>query len=232
MDILYSNELHEHYVDRTTASAARIAPLALQWVKPSSVVDIGCGHGYWLKPFVEQGIHDVLGVDGDYVDKDKLAIPQSQFRPMDLNQPTPLGRTFDLAISLEVAEHLRPDAGPRFVEFLTSCSSCILFSAAIPGQPGNDHRNARWPSYWKKLFEAQGYVALDPVRREIWHDDQVMMCYRQNVLLMVRRDRYEADATLQALPKANCLMLIDEEALAYYVSAKESVKRLLKPGQA
>ena len=230
MDILYSNDLHEQYVVRTAASAECVVPMVLNWVKPASVVDVGCGHGHWLKPFISHGVHDVLGLDGSYVDVAKLVIPKDRFRPMDLNQPTSVERMYDLAISLEVAEHLRPEAGPRFVEFLVSCSSCVLFSAAIPGQPGDDHRNARWPSYWKNLFEAQGYVVLDPVRRSIWHDDRIMMCYRQNVLLMVRRDRYEADAALRALPKANCLMLIDEEALTHYVSVKESIKRFFKSG--
>jgi SAM-dependent methyltransferase len=227
LDILYSNELHEQYRDRTEVSAARVVPMLIEWFHPQSVIDVGCGHGQWLKAFVGAGVSDVMGVDGDYVDRSKLAITPEQFSVMDLNRPDPLNRVFDLAISLEVAEHLQPQAGRPFVQFLTSCSEIILFSAAIPGQPGNDHRNARWPGYWKSLFEAQGYVALDPLRPILWHDERVMMCYRQNVLLMVKRGHYESSPLLQGFPKANCLMLVDEDAIAHYVTPKQVVKRLL-----
>jgi hypothetical protein len=60
--------------------------------------------GIWLAVFREHGIHDVLGVDGAYVDQKVLQIPREQFRAHDLGQPLRLDRQFDLALSLEVAE--------------------------------------------------------------------------------------------------------------------------------
>ncbi|HMO50413.1 MAG TPA: class I SAM-dependent methyltransferase [Kiritimatiellia bacterium] len=226
MTIKYSNELHAHYLERTRHSSARIVPLVLEWLAPRSVVDVGCGHGHWLKPFVDAGIADVRGMDGAYVDTNQLVFPREKFQVVDLNAPPAADRRFDLAISLEVAEHLNPASSEPFVSLLTSLSDCILFSAAVPGQPGNDHINARWPGYWRKRFAAHGYVALDGLRPRIWHDEAVMMCYRQNTMLMVREARLPDFPALSGMPRVNCLTLVDEEAMDYYV--KQQLPRWLR----
>src|SRR5947208_1186881 len=78
----------------------RIVPLALELVKPSSVVDFGCGIGMWLAAFRDEGIEDVLGIDGSYVDRRQLRVPSDAFIASDLTQPVSLSRTFDLAVSV------------------------------------------------------------------------------------------------------------------------------------
>jgi hypothetical protein len=52
------------------------------------------------------GVTDVLGVDGGWVDPAALKIPIDQFTPFDLRNKFVMDRTFDLAISVETAEHL------------------------------------------------------------------------------------------------------------------------------
>jgi SAM-dependent methyltransferase len=227
MDIQYTNELHRKYVARTVASANRVIPLVLDVTSPSSVVDVGCGHGHWLKRFLERGITDVLGIDGAYVNAEELVIPRDRFQVMDLNQPVHLDRRFDLAVSLEVAEHLKPTSSEPFVSFLTSLSDRVLFSAGIPGQPGDFHINARWPSFWRELFEQRGYVALDYIRPRIWHDEDVMLCYRQNTYVMVKRDALDADSRMRVLPRANCLTLVDEDALRIHLGWKATLRRAI-----
>jgi 2-polyprenyl-3-methyl-5-hydroxy-6-metoxy-1,4-benzoquinol methylase len=74
-----------------------------------SLVDVGCGIGTWLAEFEAAGIADVTGVDGDYVDRARLLIDRARFEPRDLSRPFELDRKFDLAMSLEVAEHLPPN---------------------------------------------------------------------------------------------------------------------------
>src|SRR5579862_3100091 len=65
-----------------------------------------------------------------------------------LDRPFNLGRSFDLAMSFEVAEHLPPDAAKGFVDSLTRLAPLVLFSAAIPFQGGVGHINEQWPEYW------------------------------------------------------------------------------------
>ena len=161
MKVAYSNELHDQSAERTISSAKAIAPLVYNVVKPNSVIDIGCGHGYWLREFELLGTREIMGVDGDYISKNSLVISPSYFTSYDLNTPLPVERQYDLAMSIEVAEHLNPESSNHFVESLCKLSSIVLFSAAIPGQSGHCHINAHWPDYWADKFRKQGFTGYD-----------------------------------------------------------------------
>ena len=62
----------------------------------------------------------------------------------------------------------------------------FVFSAAIPGQGGTGHVNEQWPSYWRDLFEAEGFEVSGALRFEFWNDDRVENWYRQNLLIAAR----------------------------------------------
>ncbi|MBW3556584.1 MAG: class I SAM-dependent methyltransferase [Actinobacteria bacterium] len=164
-------------------SARSIVPLVIDALHPSSVVDVGCGVGTWVKVFREGGISDAWGIDGDYVSRDSLLFPEDAFIAADLADGVSLARTFDLAVSVEVAEHIEAERAERFVGTLTSLSPAVLFSAAIPRQGGASHVNERWPSYWARIFAAHGYQPLDLFRGRIWDDPNVEAFYAQNLLL-------------------------------------------------
>lgn len=149
---------------------------------------MGTGTGTWLAVFRELGIDDVWGVDGDYLDRRLLEIPEDRFIASDLTEPLRVDRRFDLALSLEVAEHLPPECGDEFVHTMTRLSSVILFSAAIPFQGGTGHLNEQWPEYWAARFEARGYVPVDCIRRRIWRNEDLDWWYAQNLLFYVARD--------------------------------------------
>ncbi len=157
----------------------------MQAVQPRSVVDVGCGTGTWLAEWLALGVTDVLGVDGDYVPRDRLEIPEALFAPRDLRQPLRLDRRFDLAQSLEVAEHLPPPRAESFVADLVAVAPAVLFSASIPGQRGTDHINEQWQDYWQGLFAGHGYTAVDLVRSVVWADPAVECWYSQNTILYV-----------------------------------------------
>lgn len=156
-----------------------------------SAVDVGCGVGTWLSVLKDKGVGDIQGIDGSWVDRDLLEIPEQDFRQVDLKKSIDLGRKFDLAISLEVAEHLPPEAARTFVGSLVNMSDFVLFSAAIPFQGGTGHINEQWPDYWADLFRERGYVALDFIRPEVWNDGKIGAFYRQNVLMYVKRERMQ-----------------------------------------
>ena len=225
MNISYTNELHAKYKERTRASVAAILPLAFARSKPASVVDVGCGHGVWLAACKNMGVSRISGIDGSYIDPAQMDIPPECFRAMDLNRPIPVGSTFDMAISLEVAEHLRPESTNDYLQFLTSLSPRILFAAAIPGQPGDAHVNERWPSFWIEEFKKRGYAALDFIRPQIWHAEEVILCYRQNILFFAKEELCARGAEYDGLPRANCLHLVDEGILQELLGVRESLKR-------
>jgi hypothetical protein len=104
---------------RALDSPQRVVPYLIDLVGPRSVVDVGCEPGSWLEEFMSRGVDDVLGVEGDWLDTSVLRIPGDRLKLHDLTAPLNLDRRFDLALSLEVGEHLPPRAAPVLVRTLT-----------------------------------------------------------------------------------------------------------------
>ncbi|WP_223280894.1 class I SAM-dependent methyltransferase [Streptomyces antnestii] len=183
--------------DGSVRSAERVLPSVMDLVRPSSLVDIGCGSGAWLSVAKGLGIDRLVGIDGEWVSKDALLIPEESFRKWDLSRALPQGSPrFDLAMSVEVAEHLDPGRADSFVADLCALSDVVLFSAAVPGQTGSDHRNEQWPMYWRDRFQQHGYELIDCLRTRMWADEEVEPWYAQNSYLYVSADRLAADSRL------------------------------------
>jgi SAM-dependent methyltransferase len=179
----YTDRFFARQRDRSRESASIVLPAILGAARPRSVVDVGCGVGTWL---ATTGVDDVIGLDGAWVDPASLEIDPSCFRAVDLDRPLSLDRTFDLAICMETAEHLRPERSQGLVADLVRLAPVVLFSAAIPGQQGTRHINERWPDFWAGLFAAHGYRCLDAIRWTHWDDPRVEYWYAQNAFLYIR----------------------------------------------
>lgn len=182
---IYDNGFFEYLREKSRKSALEIVPIICDLIKPNSVVDVGCGTATWLAVFQEHGVKKVFGIDGDYVNREKLEIDLEKFYPFDLKQPLCLDEKFELAVSLEVAEHLPADVADTFINSLTKLSPIVLFSAAIPEQGGVEHINEQWQDYWVEKFANQGYEVIDCLRTQIWQNENVSYWYAQNILLFV-----------------------------------------------
>ncbi len=194
---IYNSDSYMNIHQLAYRSAKEVVPRVLELLKPKSVVDVGCGIGSWLAVFREHGIADVLGVDGANVDLDLLQIPREQFLAADLAQPLQVGRQFELAMALEVAEHLGEDCAATFIASLVKLAPVVLFSAAVPHQGGHHHVNEQWPGYWVNLFERHGYLVLDCLRDKVWMNDRVEWWYCQNMLLFCSPQALVQSARLQ-----------------------------------
>ena len=186
--------------DGSLRSAEIVIPHVLSLFPSSSVVDFGCGTASWLKTFERHGVSDYLGIDGDYVSRQMLRIPVERFKAVDLQNVTELGRRFDLACSLEVAEHLPENRSKQFVAALVKAAPVVLFSAAVPLQGGTEHVNEQLPSYWAKLFAEYGYVALDCIRPLIHADRRIEWWYRQNILIFCAPNKIPAGCRIASSP--------------------------------
>ena len=195
--VAYTPAFFDDLARDTRESAQAVVPVVNKLLQPASVLDVGCGVGVWVAEWGSAGVSDVLGIDGNYVDRTALRVPLDKFAPVDLRQSFSLGRKFDLVQTLEVAEHLEEAHADTFVESLARHSETILFSAAIPGQGGTHHVNEQWPSYWAEKFAKAGYTAYDIIRPRIWSDPKIKVFYRQNMLLFARGRVFEgAEARL------------------------------------
>ena len=157
----------------------------------NSAVDFGCATGTWLKGMEKFGIIDIRGYDGKWVDQSKLLIPKESFFEADFDKPLAIERKFDLAISIEVGEHLLESSADAFVENITKSADIVLFSAAIPYQGGDNHVNEQWPEYWNEKFNRLGFVCIDCLRKILWRNQDVFDFYRQNMLLFVNKKRID-----------------------------------------
>jgi hypothetical protein len=195
----YNTDFYLDQQDGSYLSAQKIVPVVNAIFKPASVIDVGCGVGYWLKVWKdEMQVKEVMGIEGPYVTPAMLKVDPALVQFQDLKEPVKLNRKFDLAMTLEVAEHLPASHAERFVQSLTSLSNVVLFSAAIVGQEGTYHINEQMPEYWSNLFEKFGFVPVDYLRPLIWNMDNVDWWYKQNILLFVHKDSINKYPQLKA----------------------------------
>jgi len=194
----YQPEFFEGFADVSKLSAATLLPFVLGLLKPRSIVDVGCGEGYWLAEAHRLGVDDFLGLDGDYIDRTKLAIPTERFKVADLQSGVTIDRRFDMAMSLEVAEHLAPDRADSFVADLCKLAPCVLFSGACPHQGGTGHLNEQWPAFWADKFASLGYLTVDIIRLRFWNQPALAWWYSQNAVLYIHSDATRALAALDA----------------------------------
>jgi len=197
MSEIYTHEFFETVGPPAERAAKVMAPMILEAFPARSIVDVGCGNGAWLAAFAELGVKDYLGIDGDYVQMSDLKIAPEKFMAWDLTKPAKLDRMFDLATSLEVAEHLPPESAAGFVESLCGLASTVIFSGAIPGQRGGNHLNEQWPPYWIELFARNGYGVSDPFRKRVWGNKNVAFWYAQNLLVFKRGESARNPADLE-----------------------------------
>jgi SAM-dependent methyltransferase len=206
----YGTDFYRFLASFAVRSAQRIVPLLTSALPVRSVADFGCGQGAWLSVWAAAGA-SVTGVDGPYVKTESLLIDPGKFQAADLSAPIDLGRQFDLVQSLEVAEHLPPAKAEQFVKTLTAHGSQVLFSAAVPGQGGENHLNEQPLGYWRAIFRKRGYAAIDYLRPLICDDPAIARWYRCNMLLYVKE---EAVAALPD-PMRSC-RVPDDRPLADY----------------
>lgn len=190
----YDSLFYRYQREGAARSAARTLPILTRLLRIGSVLDVGCGAGAWLTACRDIGVADVVGVDGDYVDRSMLLVDAASFRPVDITRPFDFDRQFDLVQCLEVAEHVPPGASATLVDNLVRHGKQVLFSAAVPGQGGEDHVNEQAYAFWRDLFAARGYRLFDFVRPRIANDLAIEPWYRYNILFFAH------DSVLDALP--------------------------------
>jgi SAM-dependent methyltransferase len=207
--VTYGDDFYNAHSQMSISSAKIIIPIILDFIKPNSVIDVGCGIGTWLSVWEKLGIADVTGIDGSYVNKENLLINKENFIAVDLENGYISQRTFDIATCLEVAEHLKPEAAENLITSLCSMSNFILFSAAIPGQEGLKHINEKYPSYWANLFNKNGFIPIDCIRKKVWSNESVSWWYKQNIIIYINQKCLSNFESLQIEALSTDLKFLD-----------------------
>jgi hypothetical protein len=148
-------------------------------------------------------------------------VPESLLRAWDLDRLTPLDRHYDLACSLEVAEHIPQAQAANFVSLLAQAAPVVLFGAAIAGQGGPGHVNEQRQAWWAALFAQRGYVAVDCIRPAIWGVPGLEWYYAQNILVYCRPEHVPAGHAPVTIPLY--LNLVDDRVMAPLLRGPDSI---------
>ncbi len=222
-------EFHKYGSEFNNESAEIIIPDILDLIKPKSVLDLGCGIGNWLSVFMKHKVEKLIGIDGLHA-KSQFILDSKYFIDTDFELNDNLKELFhgkvDLAISLEVAEHLTEKTGKKIVDFLCAKSDVIIFSAAVPNQTGENHINEQHPSYWQELFEEKGFVFYDIFRQKYWNNPQVKWWYKQNMFLVAKKGVLDS----HTFPTFQGDLRIHPEMLDMHLHEFEEFKRQSKRG--
>jgi len=190
-DWVYDADYFDTTIEAPAArSAGPISESIVNDLQPSSVIDVGCGTGALLEALRDRGC-DVFGLEYadaalKYCRNRQLNVEKFDIERNDLTN----NRTFDVATSMEVAEHLPGTVADRYVDLLTRIAPVVVFTAAQPGQGGADHVNEQPSSYWIEKFERRGFAhdkALSQSWRESWQAaDDVEHWYYRNLMVFRR----------------------------------------------
>ena len=201
----------DHTKNRHSVMGAKTALVEIFGKKiPKSVLDVGCGIGTWLKAFEELGTIKIEGIDGEKIPENQLLIRKDRFSERDLTKSINLKRKYDLVLCLEVGEHLHKKDANTMIRNLTRHGDAILFSAACPGQGGQNHINCQWPIYWQEKFNINDFECFDYIRKKIWNCSEIEPWYRQNIFLAKKSKKAGKEPRLNSLmhpeifSKKNC----------------------------
>lgn len=164
-------------------------------LSPSSVIDVGCATGDLVAEFIAMGL-DAYGMEGSKACLPFLECNAGRIFFMDLRQPISLTGRYNLAICLEVAEHIELEFAHQFVQNLVQLSDEVLMSAAPPGQGGHHHVNCQPPAYWQSKFMIHSYRRMVRVEEQIkellapWQKKPGIKAYYQNLLYFERRRKH------------------------------------------
>jgi hypothetical protein len=186
MQTLYDKNFYDTQIVGSSKSAHLFIKRLMDFIEINSVVDIGCGRGAWLDVCLKFGGSMAVGYDGDWNSQEQMINKNIIFRANDLNTKIASSERFDLSMSLEVAEHIKPENSDLFLDNLTQFSDVVLFGAAFTGQPGTDHINCNPHSFWAFKMRERGYYVFNFLREEFWQILDVEPWYYQNTFLYVK----------------------------------------------
>jgi SAM-dependent methyltransferase len=210
----YTTEYFESEIFETDYHT--LASVIIDLYHPTAVIEFGCGPGHLSRELAKLGVK-VLAVDGfSTPDFTGLSV---EFQSLDLNDSQAIAamltnKYFDLAISVEVAEHLLPESSSSLVQWLTQVAPIVIFSAAVPEQGGHGHINLQPREYWHQQFLKHNFIVADRVREKLRVFSQVAPWYRYNVLDYIHQDHLHAPQSSEVIHRL--IASESSSATAYY----------------
>ncbi len=188
-DEIYDANFYRERESGARSSAAVIAQSIVSDLRPSSVLDVGCGSGELLEELELQGVR-AMGLERSEAVLGCAETKELNILKFDLTKDEfEYDGGFDLVVSLEVAEHLAEKYADRFLDLLTKFGADVVFSAAVPGQGGTDHLNEQPHEYWIDKFQKRGFEHDNEISKrwkERWKESNQVKNYYYNNIMVFR----------------------------------------------
>ncbi len=178
---MYDDTFYENEGIVAAESAVHVIPWMQEHYPFRTVIDIGGGTGEWAK--VARGPRGTAATVVDLGVPWRCQAMGVEHIEGDLVNGWPCSG-YDLAICLEVAEHLPESTGPLLIEGLAQAPT-VLFSAATPGQLGVNHINCQPHDYWHAEFAKHG---MTPRYIGDQFSDPVADFYRRNMFVYTKAE--------------------------------------------
>ena len=158
LDDIYDHAFFAEWGARTkpyVETACYMATLLRRMFMPKRLIDLGCGAGVYAGALRAMGV-EVVAVDGVAAPADFAVAGPVEIRDLTVPFKNPWG-PFDLALCLEVAEHIPEALAPAFLETITGFSDTLILSCAPPFQRGHHHVNEQPKRYWIERLAPLGF---------------------------------------------------------------------------
>jgi len=124
-------------------------------INPKTAIDIGCAKGFLVEKLRENEV-EAYGID---ISEYAISEVENSVKPYCkvgsiLN---PIDSKYDLAICIEVLEHLFEEDAKIAISNICKCSNDVIFSSTPTDIHEKTHHNVKKPSYWAKLFAENGF---------------------------------------------------------------------------
>ncbi|NBB78371.1 MAG: methyltransferase domain-containing protein [Verrucomicrobia bacterium] len=184
-DMIYGPDYYKN-MDRESAlkDAEHFADVIISGYSPERVIEFGCGTGRLLYPYHRRGI-SVKGLELSTFAKEISKLPDSRLESHDLTKPYSASETYDIALCIEVVEHLPPSASDIIVSSISDSAPVAIITSARPGQGGTHHVNEQPFEYWIEKFETKNMIYNEErakyMREELelkdltWISDNIMI---------------------------------------------------------
>ena len=142
-----------------TAFFGNVADKIIEIFSPKTVLDAGCATGYLVSALRDRGV-EAWGFDiSSYAISSAKEEIQPYLNVQSLTDPLPshFPNRFDLAVTIEVLEHMFPEEGSEAIAKLCSYSDTVIFSSTPSDINNRTHVNVQQSEYWAKEFSKNSF---------------------------------------------------------------------------